>query len=381
MTARASKATLQGMARRRKWLQLWALAGASLLLTCLLIELGLRAYAEWGWVWTSPRDGRYVWEFPELVRLSDHPEIGIEMRPHLDVHFRGKLLRTNSLGYRGLEFRRKEEGVFRIVGIGDSVMMGWGSDQNKTYMARLEQILRGRLKGPRVEVLNFAVSGYNTVQEYYVLRDRALSFDPDLVILSYVGNDFEPPNFRHPRWRFSCPSYALNFLVLQWGLRAGFLRPQEGYDWRYFGGDLGHVPRGFEQAYAAIAALTKARGIPLVTVLDSRYQSEFMSHRQVAALGDRLGASTIDLYRLYRRLPEGITRAREVSIADEHNRLYSIPFDTHANGLWHERTARVIADFLIRGKLIKSMTLVQSTGEAPDSFWYKVKSPRASISR
>lgn len=329
-----------------------ALAAGLVLAAGLLGELELRAWARWGWLWDSPRDGREISNFARLARLSDHPEIGIEMRPHLNVRFRGKSFRTNSLGYRGGEFGSKPAGAFRIAGIGDSVMMGWGVGQDRDYMARLEELLRRRFPGRKIEVLNFAVSGYNTVQEYYVLRDRALAFAPDLVVLGYVGNDFGPPSFVRPRWRFTCRSWALNFLVLHEALWLGLLPPREAYDWRYHGGDLGRVPRDFGEAYAGIAALTRVRGIPLVAVLDSRYQSERMSHRQVADLGRRLGACTIDLYYLYRRLPKGIPLQRQISIRDEHNRLYLTGADTHANELWHERTARVIADAIVQRRLL-----------------------------
>ena len=43
---------------------------------------------------------------------------------------------------------------------------------------------------PRFEVLNLGVAGYGTAQELLTLREEALAYDPDLVLLAvYTGND------------------------------------------------------------------------------------------------------------------------------------------------------------------------------------------------
>ncbi|MBF0446326.1 MAG: hypothetical protein HQL68_12130 [Magnetococcales bacterium] len=91
----------------------------------------------------------------------------------------------NSLGYRGkLHGQNHTPGVFRIVLLGDSVGFGWGVDDQQTYGARLETIL------PEVEVINLAVSGYGTDQELLRLKSEGINFQPDLVILHVVDNDF-----------------------------------------------------------------------------------------------------------------------------------------------------------------------------------------------
>jgi len=45
--------------------------------------------------------------------------------------------------------------------------------------------------GPRVEVLNFGVPGYNLAQEIETLRARALAFHPDVVVVAFCLNDLE----------------------------------------------------------------------------------------------------------------------------------------------------------------------------------------------
>ena len=269
------------------------------------------------------------------------------------MRFKGRSFQTNSNGFRGREFQQKKAAdVYRIAGIGDSVMMGWGVGQDETYLARLETLLNRRLGPGRVEVLNFAVSGYNTIQEYYVLKDVALAYQPDLIILGYVGNDFEGPNFRRAPWRFYSRFAVLNWLFSRTQLLFRFIGRAQLYDWRPFSGRIGRPPADFEEAFLSIAAMASRNDIPLICVLDSRYQSERLSHRELSAMAGKLGAESVDLYHLYRSLPESVPRHQAVKIADRHNRLYLIPGDTHANSLWHERTARVLSETIVK-RLLK----------------------------
>jgi lysophospholipase L1-like esterase len=54
--------------------------------------------------------------------------------------------------------------------------------------------LNARSKSLRYEVLNFAVPGYGTWQELSMLKEEALAYDPDLVILAFVMNDLYDNN-------------------------------------------------------------------------------------------------------------------------------------------------------------------------------------------
>jgi lysophospholipase L1-like esterase len=85
----------------------------------------------------------------------------------------------------------KPPGVTRICVLGDSVAFGFGSRpiaQGHTFPALLERRLEAASPG-RIQVLNFAVVGYNAEQETIVLERKALAFEPDLVLLAYVPND------------------------------------------------------------------------------------------------------------------------------------------------------------------------------------------------
>ena len=97
---------------------------------------------------------------------------------------------TNSLGFREKEYpAEKPPGVRRIVVLGDSFTLGVGVEFADIFTKRLERQLNQ--SGGRYEVINFAVSGYNTVLELATFREVAAAFRPDLVIVAYVLNDVE----------------------------------------------------------------------------------------------------------------------------------------------------------------------------------------------
>jgi lysophospholipase L1-like esterase len=119
----------------------------------------------------------------KMLRFSDDMFLGWELRPGEHDH--------NSLGIRGPEAtREKPEGLWRIAIIGDSVTYGLHVEADEAYPSVLEAKLNEAGIGP-VEVLNFGVPGYNTFQEYTLLRTRVLQFDPDLVIMTFTADDVE----------------------------------------------------------------------------------------------------------------------------------------------------------------------------------------------
>lgn len=134
------------------------------------------------------------------IQLSDNPRLVFEPVPGMVVEeaglWEGYAGRANRLGYRSPERpAAKPPGTYRIVVLGDSIAEGLGVDDvEDTFPARLERRLRD--EGRPVEVLNFAVTGYNTAQEVETLAARALAFEPDLVLLAYCLNDRRPPDPR-----------------------------------------------------------------------------------------------------------------------------------------------------------------------------------------
>lgn len=100
---------------------------------------------------------------------------------------------TNSHGLRDRERALpKPAGTVRIAVLGDSMAEGMQVALEETFPSVLETLLNARacFGGTRTEVINFAVQGYGTAQQYLTLDRRAWAYDPDVILLTlFPGND------------------------------------------------------------------------------------------------------------------------------------------------------------------------------------------------
>lgn len=134
--------------------------------------------------------------FGQLVRRAKQARIVYELLPNLrDVPFIGVPVSTDGYGFRQPERPlAKPPRALRIVGLGDSAAFGWGVPEPTCMFRRLEGLLRQRFPDRQVDVINTAVPGYNTAMEVATLEAKGLQFQPDAVIIDYVGNDIDLPN-------------------------------------------------------------------------------------------------------------------------------------------------------------------------------------------
>jgi hypothetical protein len=88
--------------------------------------------------------------------------------------------------------KEKPSGVYRIAVLGDSYAEAFQVDVRDTFCRVMENKLNACVAfvDKKVEVLNFGVAGYATVQELLTLRSRVWDFEPDMVVLAFLpGND------------------------------------------------------------------------------------------------------------------------------------------------------------------------------------------------
>ena len=79
-------------------------------------------------------------------------------------------------------------GSYRVAIIGDSFTGGAGvRNPNQSYVSQLSNML-----DKDYEILAFGDGGLNTYQEYIILKDLALTYKPDMVILQFCPNDGDP---------------------------------------------------------------------------------------------------------------------------------------------------------------------------------------------
>ena len=238
------------------------------------------------WMDEAPVAGRDL-RMADMIRRSSDDQIVYELRPGTDGRFLGHAVHINALGMRDRDrTAEKAAGVFRILVLGDSHLFGWGVAQDETFAAALEALLEARAPG-RFEVLNTGVPGYNTVMETRVFERRADELAPDLVLIHYVDNDMDLPNFLSaPPEPWTLRKSLLRELVerrlallvgsqklLPRGLFVARLDPKTG---RY-GIPDDQIPERYRplqgrdamvKAYQRLAKLAGARGIPYAVLVN-----------------------------------------------------------------------------------------------------------------
>ncbi len=106
--------------------------------------------------------------------------------------------RVNALGMRDVErVLEKPNGALRIALLGDSITFGLGVPREQTFAALLETSLRARLADDAIEVWNFGVYGYDTVQELAQLELAAAPAEPDLAVVVFFLNDLVPTYYEN----------------------------------------------------------------------------------------------------------------------------------------------------------------------------------------
>ena len=118
-----------------------------------------------------------------IIEKSDNKKLVYTFKPN----YNGL---TNSYGFR--ENREypltKDPNKKRILALGDSVANGVMVDISKIFLSLLEDRYNEKNKD-QIEIINLAVSGYNTIQEVEFFKLRGLQFQPDEVWIFYVLND------------------------------------------------------------------------------------------------------------------------------------------------------------------------------------------------
>ncbi len=175
----AAGAALAGA--RWRWrilLERLALVCVAIIFALVIVEVALR-------VWDPPISRGRVRSY---ARFS--PEFGWLNRPgvkgwHVDI---GYHIRINRHGHRGPDYPvEKPPGVFRILGLGDSLTFGWGVEEDQIFL----NVMKERLleEGYRVEVLNAAVPAWHSVQSLHYFQKEGVRFQPDLVVMSFFVDD------------------------------------------------------------------------------------------------------------------------------------------------------------------------------------------------
>ncbi len=259
----------------------------------------------------------------------------------------------NSAGWRDVEHTIvKPPDTYRILGLGDSYLMGQGVHSEDVFFRQLEQLLNQADLPSQVETISTGVSGKNTVDQVQLLEERGLAYDPDLVIVNFVPNDVEQDlDSEEPIVEF----YRQYTQLTQ---RPDFLS-QYSYLWswvrqrlqkqfiaqKYVKESIASFDRNSQKwnvcrdALLKIVQICRDRNIPVMVVIfpffhelngDYPFQS---IHDRVNEFCREHGVPVLDLRESYREFsgPE----------------LWVHPTDQHPNEIAHKIAAEAMAQFII----------------------------------
>jgi len=282
-----------------------------------------------------------------LIIQSKWPDVVYEMKPFLNTRFQGKALTTNEFGMREGEVSKiKTPGTFRIAGIGDSVIFGWGVEQNETYLKLLEEKLT-QTAGRKIETLNFGVPGYNTAMEVSLFERRGIEFSPDLVLMHFVSNDFDVPAFMLEKQDplDLSKSFLLDFIYSRLNSKQKpALKSVQRVDRNK---SMSHVrnayrpmtgARGTYRALKKLRGMTIDRGIPVHILYGKVTKEQF---RVLKKARDSLGFTLIPIGEF---VPEALKKRGIPNTPVVRKKLLTVaPKDRHPSALAHE----IIADGLV----------------------------------
>jgi hypothetical protein len=175
-----------------------AVVASSLAVGLLIFEVFLRAVG-----FTYP-----VFYEPDTSR-------GYALRPGMQGWYRKEgeaFVRINSDGLRDREHTKvKPPETFRIAVVGDSYAEAFQVAREKAFWSVMERRLQDcpALRGRRVEVINFGVSGYGTAQELITLREKVWEYSPDVVLLALTTNNDVLDNSRALKLADEIPYFTL----------------------------------------------------------------------------------------------------------------------------------------------------------------------------
>lgn len=100
-------------------------------------------------------------------------------------------VRTNGKGLREDPFpTEKPANTTRILVIGDSFTYGLGVNRSERFTDIVETRLDGELPQQNIQVINAGVSGYGMKDYYLFLKHRGVEYEPDIVVISFIGSDW-----------------------------------------------------------------------------------------------------------------------------------------------------------------------------------------------
>ena len=291
--------------------------------------------------------GMRILERGSIPFYEAHPTLGFVQKRSFDGHhFFGERVSINSKRLRDLErtYARPRHVERRVLVLGDSHAWGTGVQREETLAAQMETRLEG------TEVINAAVSAYDTYQQYVYLRDEGLRYSPDVIVLAFCDNDldgvrdsdslrtqFNPSTFGPLVW-LRDNSYAYGWAKNHFEAVRSRFDAERRLGQASTEADREQAWVVFEDLLGRIQTLAEANGAKLVVgPIPSRGTVEAGAGRtqyaRLAKLTERLGATYVDTVTPF------MTDASDGA-------TYYLDGDHHIDNEGHAKYAEVVAETL-----------------------------------
>ncbi len=154
-----------------------------------------------------------MWRYArEVKRPAADPAEVEDHRPGVDTLLMGVRVRTDEHGFRRADpvseaWERAEAADFPqrarelgsdwdrprpVAALGDSLTFGWGVEEDATWPAQLERLLRTRCPDRPTKVINAGIGNSNTAMQRARYERLVRPLRPAWVVLGYFINDAEP---------------------------------------------------------------------------------------------------------------------------------------------------------------------------------------------
>lgn len=259
---------------------------------------------------------------------------------------------SNSLGYRGVEFGEKQEGVYRVVVIGDSLAWGQGVLPYTSRFPELtEKLLHQQAAGRQIEIFNLGFPGRN-LNHHMVKLQTVFDLAPDFVLYQWYVNDVDedpdvPAFYRtlvkskilHQELKKKYVTYILLHRAGNW-LRTvlGLQKSYTQYLVDRFQDSESPESVWADQTLNELITQLEEAGIEVGIVLFPEFTTR-MSAYKLGFLHDRVLATCTE-----RALPCLDFRAAYLPYGDRMADLRVNPLDAHPSKLAHAIAAEAIAE-------------------------------------
>ncbi|MCB1685232.1 MAG: hypothetical protein R3E82_14510 [Pseudomonadales bacterium] len=229
-------------------------------------------------------------------------------------------------------------------------MFGWGVGDRDFYLHHTG--LRPQASHPdrQIDWINSAVPGYNTVNEVETLKSKLLIYDPDLVVVDYVGNDLHVPGFIRTRQPYFTVDYSFLARFVRHSLDGLHVpdhtlqRPPDAFRTGAFEGENDLIPNAYRDLIGINAFRSAIAELQRLSQ-DHGFRVLFFAHRgfdaEPLAILQRAGFETLDAD------PVALEYLAQRGISDYLGSPLTVSVkDSHPSALYHRLLGDLLANYI-----------------------------------